>query len=57
MSSNNTPSRPDPHNLPSARSPNSATAALPTSHAAQIEVTAYDLAGNEIKASEELPAQ
>ena len=33
-----------------------ATAALPASHAAQIEITAYDLAGNEIKASEDLPA-
>ena len=32
-----------------------ATAALPASHAAQIEITAYDLAGNEIKASENLP--
>ena len=32
-----------------------ATATLPPSHAAQIEITAYDLAGNEIKASENLP--
>ena len=32
-----------------------ATAAVMTSHAAQVEITAYDLAGNEIKASEELP--
>ena len=33
-----------------------ATAALTASHAAQVEITAYDLAGNEIKASEELAA-
>lgn len=33
-----------------------ATAALPASHAAQVEITAYDLAGNEIKASENLAA-
>ncbi len=33
-----------------------ATVALPADHAAQVEVTAYDLAGNEIKASEDMSA-